>query len=285
MGFRYDRYGKTSEDVHIQFVQNFHKKLYASNLIEERTVSQAFCKHCNTAVADRFVIGICPKCGSPTRGDQCDTCHTILEPEQLLESKCQLCNSAIEFQPTKHLFLRISALENELKALVNTHPNWRKNAISFTSRYIHEGLRVRAITRTLDWGIDVPKEGYEDKKIYIWAENVLGYLSQSYKVCQERGLNFQDFWGDNARHYYIHGKDNIPFHTIILPALLLAHENHYHLPDDIISSEYVTLEKNKISTSKHYAIWVKDLLSRYQADSIRYYFTANAPEKRDTTFS
>lgn len=287
LGFSYDRYGQTSESNHIQFVQEFHRTLYEHGFIEEREVPQAFCTHCNTAVADRYVIGICPHCGTPTRGDQCDNCQTVLEPENLIEPTCSVCHHHITFQNSNHLFLKISAFEQELRNLVDTHPNWRKNAVAFTNRYIKEGLRDRAITRSLDWGIDVPKKGYEDKKIYIWAENVLGYLSQSYALCKEQGLPFEELWGASAdtRHYYVHGKDNIPFHTIILPSLLLASGKGYHLPDDIISCEYVTLEGSKISTSKNWAIWGNDLVDSYDPDSIRYFFTANAPEKRDIDFS
>lgn len=285
LGFSYDRYGKTSEDIHKNFVQKFHRELYEHGYIEEREVPQAFCSHCNTAVADRYVLGICPHCSTPTRADQCDHCQSVLEPEVLLEPTCSVCQHPINFRTTKHLFIKISAFAQEIKHLVNSHPNWRKNATAFTNRYINEGLRDRAITRSLDWGIDVPKEGYEDKKIYIWAENVLGYLSQSYELCKQRGVDFHELWSDDSRHYYVHGKDNIPFHTIILPALLLAHGEGYHLPDDIISSEYVTLEGAKISTSKNWAIWGKDLLDTYDPDSIRYFFTANAPEKRDIDFS
>ena len=163
--------------------------------------------------------------------------------------------------------------------------NWRKNAISFTNRYIDEGLRDRALTRDLDWGIPVPKEGYENKTIYIWAENVLGYLSAAKRVADERGESFDELFGEDAHHYYVHGKDNIPFHTIILPSLLIANGSGYHLPDQIVSSEYLTLEGRKISTSQSYAIWVKDLLDKYDPDSLRYYFLANGPEKKDSDFS
>lgn len=146
-------------------------------------------------------------------------------------------------------------------------------------------MRDRALTRDLEWGIKVPKEGYEDKTIYIWAENVLGYLSASKAAAEARGADFYELWGKEARHYYVHGKDNIPFHTIILPSLLLANGGNWHLPDQIVSSEYLTLEGKKISTSQNYAIWVKDLLDHFEADSIRYFFLANGPEKKDADFS
>ena len=251
----------------------------------EKEVPQAYCEGCKSFLADRFVTGKCPVCGEAARGDQCDACGEVLEPEQLIEPVCAVCGERISFRNTRHLYIAISKLEKELKAYVESHENWRKNAVALSKRYIEEGLRDRALTRDLDWGIDVPRKGYEDKKIYIWAENVLGYLSLSRLVAKERGWDFKELWGEEARHYYVHGKDNIPFHTIILPALLLAEGEGWHLPDYIFSSEYLTLEGKKISTSQNYAIWVKDLIGRYEADSLRYYLLANGAEKRDADFS
>lgn len=285
LGFSYDVYTKTSSAEHQAFVRKFHKKLYESDFVYEKEVPQAYCETCHTFLADRFVLGKCPKCGNEARGDQCDVCGTVLEPENLVEPVCAVCGKPIGFQNSKHLYIAITDLEEELKELVVSHPQWRKNAIAFTNRYISEGLRDRALTRDLAWGIPVPKDGYEKKTIYIWAENVLGYLSASKTAVEERGAKFEELWGADAKHYYVHGKDNIPFHTIILPALLLAHGGKWHLPDQIISSEYLTLEGRKISTSQNYAIWVKDLLQNYEADSIRYFFLANGPEKKDADFS
>lgn len=285
LGFSYDEYTKTSAEAHKEFVKEFHSKLYESPYVYEADVPQAFCECCNIFLADRFVLGVCPQCGEETRGDQCDACGAVLEPENLKEPVCAVCRHSVSFRNSKHLYIAISKLEKELRELVDRSDGWRRNAISFTNRYIGEGLRDRALTRDLDWGIDVPKAGYENKSIYIWAENVLGYLSASKVVADRRGADFGELWGEDARHYYVHGKDNIPFHTIILPALLLANGSGWHLPDRIVSSEYLTLEGKKISTSKNYAIWVKDLLENYEADSIRYFFIANGPEKKDADFS
>ncbi len=285
LGFSYDVYTKTSSDEHKSFVREFHKKLYESPYVYEKEVPQAYCEKCDTFLADRFVLGKCPKCGSDTRGDQCDACGTVLEPETLEEPICAVCGSKIGFKKSNHLYIAIIKLQAELKALVDNHPQWRKNAITFTNRYIDDGLRDRALTRDLEWGIQVPKEGYENKTIYIWAENVLGYLSASKVAAEKRNADFHELWGCNAKHYYVHGKDNIPFHTIILPALLLGNGAKWHLPDQIVSSEYLTLEGRKISTSQNYAIWVKELLNNYEADSIRYFFIANGPEKKDADFS
>ncbi|MBR4965279.1 MAG: methionine--tRNA ligase [Lachnospiraceae bacterium] len=285
LGFSYEEYTKTSAEEHKAFIKEFHGKLYESEYVYEKEVPQAYCTCCDTFLADRFVLGKCPKCGEDTRGDQCDACGTVLEPENLLEPICAVCKNKITFKPSKHLYIAISKLEKELRALVDENKGWRKNAVSFTNRYIEEGLRDRALTRDLDWGIDVPKEGYEEKSIYIWAENVLGYLSASKVAAKRKGTSFAELWGKDAKHYYVHGKDNIPFHTIILPALLLANGDGWHLPDQIVSSEYLTLEGKKISTSKNYAIWIKDLIGKYEPDSIRYFFIANGPEKKDADFS
>jgi len=283
LGFSYDRYGKTTSNEHIEFVQEFHRVMYNGDYIYERESSQAFCEHCSTALADRFVIGKCPDCKEQARGDQCDACGSVLDPENLLDPLCSICKSAPQFLPTRHLFIATSKLENELVDFLNSRPHWRKNAIAFTQRYIGEGLRDRAITRGIDWGINVPMKGYEDKKIYVWAEAVLGYLSMGELVAKQRGG--ECLWGDDSRHYYVHGKDNIPFHTIILPSLMLAHGGKWRLPDDIISSEYLTLEGRKISTSHNWAVWVKDIVDRYNPDSIRYFLLASGPEKRDTDFT
>lgn len=288
LGFSFDRYGKTSSEEHKHFVRKFHQTMYKSSLIEQREAPQAVCLHCGV-LTDRLVTGACPFCGEAARGDQCDSCGAVLEVEQLQDAHCVQCGATIEFRQSSQLYLALTRLLPELTDLLESHPGWRKNAVAFTRRYLDEGLRDRAITRDLDWGIDVPKAGYEHKKIYIWAENVLGYLSMSEAVCRERGADFLALWGTEARHYYVHGKDNIPFHTVILPALLLAYgdagSKALHLPDEIISSEYMTLEGRRISTSQNWAVWAKDLTIHYQPDAIRYFFLANGPERRDADFS
>lgn len=284
LGFSYDCYTKTSDDRHKKFVREFHTRLYQSSLVYEKEAPQAYCETCRSFLADRFVTGICPKCGKEARGDQCDDCGTVLEPENLLQPVCAVCGSPVTFRESRHLYIALSRLEKELRSLADNAFSWRKNAVAFTNRYIEEGLRDRALTRDLEWGIDVPLEGYEGKTIYIWAENVLGYLSASKCAADDRGADFKTLWGENAKHYYVHGKDNIPFHTIILPALLIA-DGGWHLPDQIVSSEYLTLEGRKISTSQNYAIWAKDIVDRYDPDSIRYFFLANGPEKKDADFS
>lgn len=285
LGFSYDRYGKTASPEHRDFIRDFHRKLYESAYVYEKEAPGVFCEPCGRALTDRFVTGRCPHCGEAARGDQCDACGAVLEPENLLEPVCTVCGTPVTFRNTKHLYIALTKLEPLLRSFLEERPHWPQNAKAFTRRYLDEGLRDRALTRDLQWGIEVPKEGYEDKRIYIWAENVLGYLSMNKAALEEKGENFAAFWGEDCRHYYVHGKDNIPFHTIILPALLLCEGSGWRLPDDIISSGHVTLEGRKISTSQNWAVWAKDLLERFQPDSIRYFLLAHGPEKKDSDFS
>lgn len=287
LGFSYDLYTKTSDRKHRSFVKEFHRELYRTPYIEERTVSQAFCAHCQKTLTGRQIVGTCPHCGAAAHGDQCDACGALLEADSVVAARCAVCGGEVSFGETEHLFILISGLREELCAYLDAHPHWRKNAIAFTKRYIDEGLRDRAITRDLTWGIRVPRAEYEYKRIYIWAENVLGYLSATATLCDARGVDFRTVFGEEAdtRHYYVHGKDNIPFHTIILPALLLAHGGGWHLPDEIVSSEYLTLDGEKISTSRDHAIWAKDLVEQYDPDVIRYFLLANGPERRNADFS
>jgi len=285
LGFSYDLYGKTSSEEHKQFVTDFHRKLYNGGYVYEKNTLQAYCVKCGQFLPDRFVKGLCPNCGESARGDQCEACGSVLEPENLLQAGCSVCGETPEFRPTNHLFLAITHMKDDLDKYIESHKTWRKNAYELSKRYIGEGLRDRSLTRDLEWGIDVPRDGFAGKKVYIWAENVLGYLSDCHTLCSQQGLDFYEFW-NNCRQYYIHGKDNIPFHTIILPSLLLGRTDvKLKLPDEIISSEYLTLEGKKISTSGNWAIWAKDILERYNPDSIRYFLIANGPEKRDTDFT
>lgn len=282
LGFSYDLYSRTDQPFHRLVVKESILELYEKGFIYEKEVEQFFCNHCTRFLADRFVEGICPNCNNVARGDQCDYCSTLLEPTELLEINCKLCHTTPVLKQTKHLFFKLSAFQRKLEEYL-TNSSWRENASNLTKRYLEETLQDRAISRDLSWGVDLPIKGYEDKKVYVWIEAVIGYLSASKQLAQEKNISWKNFWDEDSFSYYIHGKDNIPFHTIILPAILTVLD--LNLPNKIISSEYLTIEGEKLSTSRNWAVWLPDILERYHPDSIRYFLTINGPEKRDSDFS
>ncbi len=287
LGFTYDLYTRTDEAHHHQTVQELFLKLLDNGYLYKRKIEQAYCVQDNRFLPDRFVEGICPNCGASARGDQCDHCAAILDPLDLLEKRCRICGTEPEIRKTEHFYFSFSAFQEQLERYVATaesEKRWRDNALSLTKRYLAEGIPDRAVTRDLPNGVDVPVPGFEGKKIYVWIEAVAGYYTASIEWAKRHGENPEDWWGSDTSSYYVHGKDNIPFHTIIWPAILLG-SGIPALPTHIISNEYMTLEKKKISTSRDWAVWMPELLERYHPDSVRYFLTMNAPENRDTDFS
>ncbi|QHW29966.1 methionine--tRNA ligase [Paenibacillus rhizovicinus] len=288
LGFTYDCYTRTDQPHHHRVVRQLFLDLLANGCLYARSTLQTYCETDRRFLPDRYVEGICPVCGNRARGDQCESCSTLLDPSDLIDRTCKLCGNPPIERETEHYYLALSKFQTALTDYAAAHAqDWKDNAVQLTKRYLEEGLQDRAATRDLDWGVDVPLEGFEDKKIYVWIEAVSGYLSASKQWSAESGGSWESFWLDGRNEitaYYVHGKDNIPFHTLIWPAILLG-AGGLHLPDRIISSEYMTLEGKKFSTSSNWAVWVPDVLSRYQPDSIRYFLIANGPEKRDTDFS
>ncbi|MFF2091291.1 methionine--tRNA ligase [Paenibacillus sp. NPDC058174] len=287
LGFTYDLYTRTDQPFHHQVVQELFLSLLNNGYLYKKTVLQTYCETDQRFLPDRYVEGTCPVCGNRARGDQCDYCSTLLDPSDLTDKTCKICGNPPVDRPTEHYYLALSRFQTELTQYAAESQGWKDNAVQLTRRYLEEGLQDRAVTRDLTWGVDVPVEGFEDKKIYVWIEAVSGYLSASKQWAAETGGSWEDFWSLDQTEltaYYVHGKDNIPFHAVIWPALLMG-AGGLHLPDRIISSEYMTLEGKKFSTSNNWAIWVPDMLSRYQPDSIRYFLIANGPENRDTDFS
>jgi methionyl-tRNA synthetase len=285
LGFSYDEYTRTDHNHHHEEVQRIFTILNERGWLYEKEVEQVYCVHDQRFLPDRFVEGTCPVCGSKARGDQCDLCSTVLDPTELLDKSCKLCGHEPILKKTKHLYFALSKLQQPLEKLLHEHKGkWRENAIQLTSRYLNEGLEDRPVTRDLENGVEVPIEGFQDKKIYVWIEAVSGYLSATKKWAAEHRIDWTEYWKEDTTSYYVHGKDNIPFHTIIWPAVLMSIDES-NLPDYIVSNEYLTLEKRKISTSRNWAVWLKDLLSDYHPDTIRYFLTINAPEKRDADFS
>ncbi|QHT60792.1 methionine--tRNA ligase [Paenibacillus lycopersici] len=288
LGFTYDLYTRTDQRFHHGVVRQLFLDLLENGWLYARTSLQAYCETDKRFLPDRYVEGTCPVCGSRARGDQCDACSTLLDPSDLTDRSCKLCGSPPVERATEHYYLALSRFQTALAGYAASHAkDWKDNAVQLTKRYLEEGLQDRAVTRDLDWGVDVPLQGFEDKKIYVWIEAVSGYLSASKQWSAQTGSRWEPFWLDgqgDITAYYVHGKDNIPYHTLVWPALLIG-AGGLHLPDRIVSSEYMTLEGRKFSTSNNWAVWVPDVLSRYQPDSIRYFLIANGPEKRDTDFS
>lgn len=287
LGFTYDCYSRTDDQQHHEIVQQIFLKLLENGYIYKKEIEQTYCEFDKQFLPDRYVEGICPKCGQPSRGDQCDNCSSILDPLDLIDRTCKICGNEPVTKKTEHFYFTLSLFQDKLEKRVERakqSKDWRNNAIHLSERYLKEGLHDRAVSRDLANGVSVPLKGYEDKKIYVWIEAVSGYFSASQKWATESNQSDEVFWNEDTVSYYIHGKDNIPFHSIIWPSILMGIDKKA-FPTHIISNEYLTLEKKKLSTSKNWAVWVPSILEYYNPDSVRYFLTVNAPENRDADFS
>ncbi|HSO57600.1 MAG TPA: methionine--tRNA ligase [Paenisporosarcina sp.] len=287
LGFTYDCYSRTDDQQHHEIVQQIFLKLLENGYIYKKEIEQTYCEFDKQFLPDRYVEGICPNCGQPSRGDQCDNCSSILDPLDLIDRTCKICGNEPITKETEHFYFTLSSFQNELEKRVERakqSKDWRNNAIHLSERYLKEGLHDRAVSRDLANGVSVPVKGYEDKKIYVWIEAVSGYFSASQKWATDSDQSDEVFWNEDTVSYYIHGKDNIPFHSIIWPSILMGIDKKA-FPTHIISNEYLTLEKKKLSTSKNWAVWVPSILEYYNPDSVRYFLTVNAPENRDADFS
>lgn len=285
--FTYDNYTLTCTPYHKDFVKSCIKNIYGNGYLYEKEEQQDFCEHCNQFLSDREIEGTCPICGGNATGDQCDDCMVTFNADELKNKHCKYCGQPISLHTNKHLYWKLSAFQKDIEEFVSSHQDiWRFNAINESKKYLHETLKDRAITRQLEWGIDVPITGFEDKKIYVWIEAVLGYISAGKLYCEQNGLDWNAFYKDSStKSYYIHGKDNIPFHTIIYPALLLSLNEGYQLPNYIVSSEYLNVNDEKMSKSKGNGVTAKKLIAEYESDTIRYYMISQAPERKDSNFT
>lgn len=287
LDFSFDMYTNTMTKEHADLVKKYLIQINNNGYIYAKEEMQDYCPDCDTFLSDREIIGICPHCGGIAKGDQCDSCLATLNAKEVKDKKCSVCNTATIEKANKHLYFAISKFQKELEKVVADHSKlWRPNAINETNKFLSIGLLDRAITRQLDWGIDVPFKGYDDKKIYVWIEAVLGYLTAGKQVADSKGINFEEFLTNpETITYYSHGKDNIPFHTYIFPALLKAIDENIKMPDYIVSCEYVNMNNEKMSKSKGNLISVNELLELFPKDSIRYYMIANGPETKDINFT
>jgi methionyl-tRNA synthetase len=287
LGISFDLFTNTGTPNHTKVVHEIFLKLLDKGYLYKDSTPQAYCPQCKRFLPDRYVEGTCPNCKSPNaRGDQCDECGRTLNPNELINMRCRICSGTPRFENSEHFFLRLSAFEDDLKSWVKKQTHWRQNVLNFTTGILNGGLKDRAITRDLEWGVTVPQTGFEKKRIYVWFEAVIGYLSASKEWANSQGddMAWKAFWNNDAKSYYFIGKDNIPFHTIIWPSILLGYEG-LALPSDVPANEFLTIEGKKLSTSRNWAIWLPDYLENYDPDPLRYAMSINMPETGDTDFS
>ena len=287
LGISWDLFTTTGTPNHTQTTHDIFLKLLDEGYIYKDAVPQAYCPECQRFLPDRYVEGTCPYCNFPqARGDQCDECGRPMNPSDLLDLRCRLCSATPRFEVSEHFFFRLSAFEDRLKSWVKEQTHWRQNVLNFTLGFLEGGLKDRAITRDINWGVTVPQPGFEKKRIYVWFEAVIGYLSASKEWAKSHGdaAAWQPFWGGDSKSYYFIGKDNIPFHTLIWPAMLMGYGG-LSLPYDVPANEFLTIEGKRLSTSRNWAVWLPDYLQRYDPDPLRYLLSINMPETGDTDFS
>jgi len=289
LGVRYDLYWNTADPHHKEWVQEIFLALKKKGQVYERTMISPFCRAGNHFLPDRYVEGKCPNCGfENARGDQCDNCGHLWDPFDLIGPRCRIHGTAPEKRETSHFFFRFSALEARLKQWIfDDKEFWRLPVLTFAKSWLDEGLKDRPITRDLEWGIEVPVPGYETKRIYVWFEAVMGYLTATKEWYRRSGRSdgWKDFWYDpKARHLYFVGKDNIVFHTLFWPAILMGYDEKLALPYDVAATQYLNFSGERMSTGRGSGIWLPELLERFDPDQIRYYGIATMPETKDTDF-
>ncbi|MFN0146917.1 MAG: methionine--tRNA ligase [Dehalococcoidia bacterium] len=288
LGISFDCYTTTLTENHYQTTQEVFLRLLERGYLEVGTADQLYDPQLERFLPDRYVEGTCPHCGyKEARGDQCDNCGKTLDAVELKDPRSKMSGATPVVRESSHYFLKLARLQNDLQAYVSKQAHWRRNVLNFTLGWLKEGLKDRAITRDLSWGVPVPVDGWENKRIYVWFDAVIGYLSATREWAAGRGDpdGWKPFWTDpSTRSYYFIGKDNIPFHTIIWPGMLIAYGG-LNLPYDVPANQYVNFsEGQKQSKSKGTGTWVLDLLDVYAPDTIRCYLTAIMPESNDSVF-
>lgn len=287
MNFSYNLYTRTESEHHKEKVEELFKRMYDNGFIFEKVEPDNYCEHCNKFVADRELILTCPECNNETKGDQCD-CGHVFTKEELVGATCIDCKNITTTKDNKNLYIALSKLQKDIAEYVKVNEiNWRKNAQNETNKYLNEGLPDRAVTRDLDWGVNIPIPNYDNKRMYVWIEAVMGYLTATIDYCNRNNLDYENWWKNigNNKMYMVHGKDNITFHSIIFPGLLLALEDNYKLPDMIVSSEYLNFNEQKFSKSKGIGLTILEAIEELNVDTLRFYLMRNGPEKRDSSFS
>lgn len=289
-GISFDNYSRTSAPIHHQTASDFFKTLYDKGDFIEETTEQLYDAEAQQFLADRFVTGTCPKCGNPEAyGDQCERCGSSLNATDLINPKSTITGAVPTLKETKHWFLPLDRYEAFLKDwILEGHKNdWKPNVYGQCKSWIDDGLKPRAVTRDLDWGIPVPVKGAEGKVLYVWFDAPIGYISSTKEWAEQKGTDWEPYWKDNGtKLVHFIGKDNIVFHCIIFPAMLKAHGD-YILPENVPANEFLNLEGQKLSTSKNWAVWLHEYLEDFpdMQDVLRYTLTANAPETKDNDFT
>ena len=289
-GISFDNYSRTSSKIHHETASEFFTKLYDNGDFIEETSAQLYDAEANQFLADRFVVGTCPKCGfEESYGDQCENCGTSHNANDLINPKSTITGNVPTVKETKHWFLPLNKHEDFLREwiLEGHKKDWKPNVYGQVKSWVEDGLRPRAVTRDLDWGIPVPLENAKEKVLYVWFDAPIGYISSTKEWAAREGKNWEDYWKkDDTKLVHFIGKDNIVFHCIIFPAMLKAHGD-YILPDNVPANEFLNLEGNKLSTSKNWAVWLHEYLEEFpnQQDVLRYTLTANAPESKDNDFT
>jgi len=289
MGISFDLFSHTHTEEHFEAARWILDTLDKAGYIEPRVSEEPYDPVAKQFLPDRYVEGICPHCDyESARGDQCDNCGKTLDSKELKNPRSKLNPDAkIEFRETEHLFFKLSEFRDPLlEWLSSGKDHWRSSVINFTRNWLQEGLIDRAITRDLEWGIDIQRKGYEKKRMYVWFEAVMGYYSASLHWAKNEGKPelWKDWWeNDDAEHYYFMAKDNIPFHTIIWPAMLSG--CGLHLPHDVPANEYLLLDSTQFSKSRRHAVWMPDYLERYDPELLRYYLASIMPEQKDANFT
>ena len=289
LGISYDLFTETDTENHWHVAQAMFLRLWENGYIYRDTQQALYCLHCQRFLADRYVEGTCPHCGYPeARGDQCDHCGRTLDAIELVLPRCKFCGRTPEIRETEHFFLDLARLNEPLRRwMQEDKEHWRPNVLNFTRARLESGeLRGRPVTRDIEWGIPVPVPGFEHKRIYVWMEAVTGYLSVTHEWARLHGdpEGWRAWWAEDVRSYYFIGKDNIEFHTIIWPGMLIGY-GELVLPYDVPANEYLTVGGRQLSKSRHWVIEVPDYLQRYDPDPVRYALTINAPERSDSNFT
>src|SRR5437868_3056064 len=303
LGLAYDLFTRTTTRNHYAVAQEMFKRLYDNGYVAERPTLSAISPSTGRTLPDRYIEGECPICHYPSaRGDQCDNCGNQLDPEQLINPRSRINGETPEFVETQHLFLDLPAFADALGSWLQSRTDWRPNVLKFSLNLVDD-LKPRAISRDLDWGVPIPLPGWEDrsdKRLYVWFDAVIGYLSASVEWARRTGDPdaWRAWWPDpDAESYYFMGKDNVTFHSVIWPSILLGYNGggarggapgqlgHLDLPTEVVSSEYLTMEGRKFSSSRNVVIHVREFLSRYDADALRYFIAVAGPENQDTDFT